>query len=91
MFYIFNEGALNTFDQDVAMQRHNDTSNNYQIIEKKEIQTKTLSEILDLYLPKNQKIDFFSIDVEGLDFEVLKTNDWNKGINTTKWRRSNDK
>jgi len=80
LFYIFNEGALNTFDQDVAMQRHNDTSNNYQIIEKKEIQTKTLSEILDLYLPKNQKIDFFSIDVEGLDFEVLKTNDWNKYV-----------
>ena len=29
-------------------------------------------------LPKDQEIDFLSIDVEGLDFMVLKSNDFKK-------------
>ena len=36
----------------------------------------TLAELLDTYLPKNMKIDFMTIDVEGLDFDVLKSNNW---------------
>jgi hypothetical protein len=42
------------------------------------LKTKTLKSILDQYLLKNQTIDFMTIDVEGLDFEVLSSNDWNK-------------
>ena len=30
------------------------------------------------YLHKNQKIDFITIDVDGFDLNVLKSNDWNK-------------
>ncbi len=37
-----------------------------------------MEEILDQYMPKDKKIDFLSIDVEGLDFAVLKSNNWNK-------------
>ena len=37
-----------------------------------------LSSVLDHNLLKGQKIDFISIDVEGLDLEVLKSNDWSK-------------
>lgn len=37
-----------------------------------------LASILDLNLPKDQKIDFLTIDVEGLDLVVLQSNDWNK-------------
>ena len=33
---------------------------------------------LDKYLPKGQTIDFISIDVEGLDYNVLLSNDWEK-------------
>ncbi len=33
---------------------------------------------LDKYLPAGQKIDFLTIDVEGLDLQVLKSNNWNK-------------
>jgi hypothetical protein len=29
-------------------------------------------------LDKNDRLDFFDIDVEGFDLEVLKTNDWVK-------------
>jgi hypothetical protein len=42
------------------------------------METATLEEILDRYLPKNQEIDFLSIDVEGLDFNVLKSNNFSK-------------
>jgi hypothetical protein len=34
--------------------------------------------VLDSNLPAGQNIDFMSVDVEGLDFEVLKSNDWTK-------------
>ena len=38
----------------------------------------TLEDILDNYLPKNQEINFLTIDVEGLDFDVLKSNNFEK-------------
>ncbi|MHC5939488.1 FkbM family methyltransferase [Nostoc sp.] len=28
------------------------------------------------YLPLNQEIDFLSVDVEGSDLQVLKSNNW---------------
>ncbi len=31
-----------------------------------------------MHLPHQQPIDFLTIDVEGLDLEVLKSNDWMK-------------
>ena len=34
--------------------------------------------MLEKYLPSEQVIDFMSIDVEGLDLEVLQSNDWCK-------------
>ena len=38
----------------------------------------TLKELLDVHLPSGQKIDFLSVDAEGLDLEILKSNDWEK-------------
>ncbi|MCK5460340.1 FkbM family methyltransferase, partial [Candidatus Parcubacteria bacterium] len=35
-------------------------------------------EVLDKNLPNNTNIDFLSIDVEGLDYQVLKSNNWQK-------------
>ena len=47
---------------------------------KKEIAVKvtTLKDVLENYSALNRTIDFLSIDVEGLDYEVLNSNDWNK-------------
>jgi len=42
------------------------------------LETSTLTEVLDTYLPEDIEIDFLSVDVEGLDFQVLKSNNWNK-------------
>lgn len=75
-YHIFNEPALNTFSKDEAKKK--DGLRNYKIIDRVELNTFPLSEVLDKYLPENQDIDFMSIDVEGLDFEVLQSNNWNK-------------
>ncbi len=74
-FYISNITTNNTFSKKMA-----DMSiSNGEILEKKVVvKTITLERILDKYLPKNQKIDFISIDVEGLDMEVLESNNWDK-------------
>jgi len=77
-YYIFNEPALNSFSSELSEDRN--SQGNYFIKFTKDIETVTLDEILDSYLPKNQVIDFLSIDVEGLDFIVLKS------INLEKYR-----
>lgn len=42
------------------------------------VECKTLEWILDNYLPKNTRIDFLNIDVEGADLKVIKSNNWSK-------------
>ena len=37
-----------------------------------------LDDLLTEYLPRDQKIDFLSIDVEGLDLSVLRSGDWKR-------------
>jgi FkbM family methyltransferase len=77
-FYMFSDSALNSFDKELSLERHEKSP--YKIVKEKKIKTCRLSDILDKYLPQNQKIDFFSIDVEGFDLDVLKSNDWEKYI-----------
>ncbi|MBV8254379.1 MAG: FkbM family methyltransferase [Chitinophaga sp.] len=75
-FYIFNEPALNTFSEKEALSK--DGKNNYKITDVKELQTVTLEDILQEHLPAGQHIDFMSVDVEGLDLQVLQSNNWDK-------------
>ncbi len=75
-YYAFNEPALNGFSKELT--EHRDGQANNKVIFKKNIETSTLEEILDQYMPKDQHIDFLSVDVEGLDFAVLKSNNWVK-------------
>lgn len=74
-YHIFNEPALNGFSQHLSLERHSDTSN-YKIIKVIKISVQPLSEILSRHLPKGSRIDFLTVDVEGLDYEVLRSNDW---------------
>lgn len=73
-YYMFNEPALNTFSKEIAEKRAD--KNDYKIISEKEMETSTLEEIFKKHLPYSQEIDFMSIDVEGLDLQVLKSNNW---------------
>jgi FkbM family methyltransferase len=75
-YYQFNEPALNTFSEKLARDRNG--LHNYRLIGKKKIVTMRLKDILDTYLPKGQMIDFMNVDVEGLDLNVLKSNNWKK-------------
>lgn len=74
-FYCFDEPALNTFSEETALER--DQNTRYKIIKKVEVPVMRLRDILDQHLT-TKKIDFMSIDVEGLDFQVLLSNDWSK-------------
>lgn len=74
-YYEFNEPALNTLSESEAKRK--DGLNNYKIINKVTLETKTLKSILDTHLPVGTMIDFMTVDVEGLDLQVLKSNDWN--------------
>lgn len=76
-FYEFNEPALNSFDRERSLSRQNDK---HKIIAEKKIEVFSLKDVLDKHLPAGRKIDFFTIDVEGLDLNVLKSNDWNKYV-----------
>lgn len=73
-YYAFNEPALNGFSKELSESR--DSEGPYSILFTKDIETSTLTEILDYKLLDKQNIDFLSIDVEGLDFMVLKSNDF---------------
>jgi FkbM family methyltransferase len=77
-YYAFNEPALNGFSKQISESR--DGVKNYKIEFTKDIETSTLEDVLDAKLPSSQIIDFLSIDVEGLDFDVIKS------INIEKYR-----
>ena len=69
-YFMFNEPALNTFSSDEAAKKN---SHPYFIENTKELPVFSLTSILDKNLPKNQSIDFLSIDVEGLDYQVVNS------------------
>ena len=75
-FYVFNEPALNTFSKELYEKRILNSSYFLERVEKK--QTYRLEEILKKYLKKSASIDFLSVDAEGYDFNVLKSNDFTK-------------
>jgi len=75
-YYMFDEPCLNGFSKELSEYR--DVNSPYKLLSQKEIKTYPLDVILDKYLPENKKIDFMNIDVEGLDFEVLQSNNWDK-------------
>ena len=76
-YYVFNDPALNGFSKELSDQRHEaDTA--YQVREVIKVDVQPLSQVLDCHLNTNQEIDFMSVDVEGLDFDVLKSNDWSR-------------
>lgn len=76
-FYCFNEPALNTFSEELALEVDK-KDNKYKIIQRVKVEVVPLRDLLKKYLPAGVKIDFMTVDVEGLDFEVLKSNDWDK-------------
>jgi FkbM family methyltransferase len=73
-YHFFDESALNTFDDGLVKDRLANTP--YKLVGKSNIKVERLDSILSKHLPDEVKIDFLSIDVEGLDLAVLKSNNW---------------
>jgi FkbM family methyltransferase len=74
-YYMFNEPALNGFSLPNVSNLKNHPE--YKVIKEIKIHTQRLDAVLDKHLSENQSIDFLSIDVEGLDYDVLISNNWN--------------
>lgn len=74
-FHVFEEPALNTFDAALAQQR---LAEGWPLVGKRQVACQPLATILDRELPRleTQAIDLLSIDVEGLDLQVLRSSDW---------------
>ena len=75
MYYRFNEPALNTFD---VLEAERKSKPPYRVTDTVEVAVERLDALLERYLPRGQQIDFLSVDVEGKDEEVLRSNDWSR-------------
>jgi FkbM family methyltransferase len=77
MDYIqMNEPATNTFvvvEAEKGVERAG-----RKIVGRSAVAILPLKEILDKNLPPGKEIDLLSVDTEGMDLEVLKSNDWSK-------------
>jgi FkbM family methyltransferase len=74
-YYMFNEDpSMNTSSEEFMVKIMKE--NSFTLKETRLVPVKTLGSVLKEHLRTDQEIDLMSIDVEGLDFEVIKTNDW---------------
>jgi len=74
----YNHSAVNTLSSKMVDIYDGSTNSPFVKIETVDVETVTLASILDTYLPQNQSIDLLDIDAEGLDLNVLKSNNWDK-------------
>ncbi|QRR03402.1 FkbM family methyltransferase [Dyadobacter sandarakinus] len=75
-YYMFDEPALNGFSKELSFGRDKQTS--YKITGSTDIPVQRLDGILETHLRAETPIDFLTVDVEGLDLEVLSSNNWLK-------------
>ncbi|MDC1179032.1 FkbM family methyltransferase [Candidatus Pelagibacter ubique] len=73
-FYCFKENALNTF----SVKKKNQLKKNLLVKKKISVICKRLDNLLDSHIKKSLNIDLLTIDAEGYDLKVLKSNNWNK-------------
>lgn len=73
-FFRFNVPTLSTFS---ATEAEKYKEQGYILLNTIEVEVKPLSTIFSEVL-KQDTVDFLSIDTEGYDMEVLRSNDWNK-------------
>lgn len=72
---VFKEGALNTFDSTLA---DSYKTGGWEKTDAIELHTCSLADVLDQHLTAGQSIDLLSVDVEGEDLGVLRSNNWDK-------------
>lgn len=70
--YFSNDSGLSTLSEEWA-----NVNNNYDFEEIRSEVT-TLSDIWEKHVPDGQEVHFLKIDVEGLELEVIQSNDWDR-------------
>lgn len=75
-YYVMREGnsTMNTFSMDFVHRLNMEQA----ITQEIKVQPRALSKVFEEHLPPARKIDFLTIDVEGLELSVLASNDWQK-------------
>lgn len=75
-YYLFEDPALNT----MSAKKAKETEENQQsrLLKTVKLPLSRIDKILDRNLPVGASIDFMSIDVEGSELEVLRSNNWQK-------------
>lgn len=75
MLHVFDEPALNSTNSELSATRAADTD--YRLLKSIEVPAAPLRDVLLEFLPPDYgRIDLMTIDVEGADFDVLRSNDW---------------
>lgn len=73
-FYVFDAHTLSTFDSGSAAEYQKIGHKIERVIK---VPVVPLKDVLEKY-SRDKEIDFFSVDTEGYDLEVLKSNDWER-------------
>jgi FkbM family methyltransferase len=76
-YFEFNDPAFNTFDEELA-QRVDAMGGHARLSKVVDVKTMRLVDLLDSNLPSGCRIDLMNVDVEGMDMDVLQSNDWSK-------------
>lgn len=76
-FFVFAEAALNTFDAELARTRQ---AEGWPLVQRKLVDCLPLARIIEQHLPTlgATQIDLLTVDAEGLDLQVLRSNDWGR-------------
>jgi FkbM family methyltransferase len=75
-FFLFDEPALNTLEPDRVKQLERDTA--YRVKEVRRLPVRRLDSLLAEHMPAGRTIDFLSVDVEGHEMGVVRSNDWRR-------------
>ena len=76
-FFRFSEPAVSTFSPEVAAE-YESREAGWKVVDKVAVPVRPLADILAECVPPGTEIDLLSVDVEGLDLEVLQSNDWTR-------------
>lgn len=76
-YFMFNEPSHNTLDPAVAEEVQRNWKDT-RLLKVVRIRTVPLLEIFEQHVPPGRSIDLLNVDVEGMDLQVLSSNDWNR-------------
>lgn len=75
-YYQFSHASCNTFSQEQAENMKRETWIDF--LNVTNVKCVPLRDVLETYLPDDIAIDLLNVDVEGMDEQVLRSNDWGR-------------